>query len=370
MVRSILSCIFISEILCVETYQMTVGGLLTHYCGPKNLQENMHISRVAIERADKTLECSMTPGVFNVNEKKDSISAVVDYSAVKSMFFTELTNEPSSIVKLISHHTSFINENDSKIYESLLTLSEEDEFGFTGYKNSITVLKNLLGKTIINCTKGFPNGVEGLKEKLSKLRISERDINKFDFLAFFYSFFDLYRCCKSFFLNEKFDVNDIDNAFETFMMFFMNKVARKDHPISMEDLLKEDYIKALDCAKDFTKLCEFSKVFDKDVYNIIENYNYRDEDKVTVLKALVVKLPYRMYIPYFSHTIQLLDSKNNVVGDENLVKTTANHIIITFYTLSRNSIRYIMFNDGDVDVVIDISKFNPFLKEKNVVKDN
>ncbi|KAF9763917.1 hypothetical protein NGRA_0957 [Nosema granulosis] len=362
MIMSVVCCIFISKIFCNVDYTMNMGGLITQRGVLSKFVDKMNVIDVHIQKEKDETKCDIVSKIKGINNDR-SIISLVNYRVMKDMFYSEFSSQPTSIVRLITNLSYTVCQNDNTSVQNLVTFDNEDKYGFTLHHNNEFILKYLLGRTIINCVEGFATGIKGLREEITKIISGTEKLKLTYKLKHFASLKDLLEAFKNFFFEVRFDMKDSKDAFMKFMTFFDTQLSNPRLLNIDNNILRADFIKALNCAKDFANLCSAIKSFDRSMFSIISLYNYKKQEKISVDKALIITFPCNLTLSDYSRSIELIDSKKKIVGDRKHVDFITHHVIITLKTLCENDLKYIKINVSGKDVLIDISKFNILNRE-------
>ncbi|KAF9762696.1 hypothetical protein NGRA_1825 [Nosema granulosis] len=345
--------LFSIGIICSEDYKISTCGLFRHYCGDESVSGPFSLQNMAIQNTKE--ESQKTTGkFFYLNRDNTVVSSIVDYDAVRNIFLSESDERRNTLANINYNFLYYTNCTNKLNLNNYVSFIKEDDWCLILCKNSREVLRDLIGNGVLECTKGFASS---LQKEILRFKIEDVNLNRFGRLEYFESLQKLYDSCKEFFLNEKLYINDV---FDTFMKFFETKVCSSKNINGMK---REDLVKALDCLKDFSRLCEYlRKPDEKYKYNMLTCYKYSNEQKIFVYKALEISFSKAMYFYAHENTLQLL-TKDKKVLKRSFVKIRNDSIIIRLFDLSQQPVHYVKVRDGSKDILIDISEYNPLLNK-------
>ncbi|KAF9763915.1 hypothetical protein NGRA_0953 [Nosema granulosis] len=339
--------------MCYADYTLSVRGLFKHFCGPEDIDEDQRLKTVSVMRPFLDSKCDLSTTDTGYYSDLKTICSFIDYHALKSLFFNDFKEDYSSVGKLDYHLTKDRNES---IYRPIYVSMESDNSNsFSLTTNSNEVLKHLIGQSIINCTKGFCNSLS-LRVKLLWFDLDAADDSKFD-LEGFNSLRRLFNSARDFFLNEEFDINDPQNAYEVFMNHYLKTISNYEMSSEGKNLPRKEYVKAFKCVRDYLQLSDSLRTQYKSMYTTLRKYDYGFMHKIIVFKTLFIEFSFSTNLYTMCTAIELLNKKKEIVGREDLVEINTRCVFITLDVLVERNIHYVKIVLGNVDILIDVSRY-------------
>ncbi|KAF9762697.1 hypothetical protein NGRA_1824 [Nosema granulosis] len=331
-------------ILSREEYTTETTGFINHLVGKDSVSGVSELQKLEIQGINE-ISKGVTGRLCDYNRNLSVISSVIDYNAVRNIFKSEAHGNENTVAKITYQFKTSQNGSKTVDVEEYVSLIEEDNWSLTLCKNSNEVLIYLISKAVVDCTKGFTNS--SLRQELGKIE----NLEKVGKLGYFNSLKQLYESCKEFFISFNPDAN---TGVQTFMEFFETLAFhRKNKKYNSNQLTREELVKALDCLKDFSKLCEsLRRPEEKNKYNMLSNYRYKKEQKIFIDKVLVIKFENSKSSKAKVDSAQLFALENDAHIKSNNISLRDKSIIIGEYMLSKCPKWVVKYKDGPKEKTI------------------